>query len=192
MGNIPTIQEDTMSRLNAIEPSAATGKAKDLLDAVKAKLGIVPNMTKVMANSPAVLEGYLGLSGALGNGLLDAKTREQLALITAQSNRCDYCLSAHTAIGKMVGLKPEEIAGSRVGHGSNARATAALKFATKVLDRRGGINDTDVAEVRAAGFSDGEIAEIIAHVALNVLTNYFNIAAGVEIDFPRVSFANVA
>ncbi len=181
-----------MSRLNAIEPSAATGKAKDLLDAVKAKLGIVPNMTKVMANSPAVLEGYLGLSGALGNGLLDAKTREQLALITAQSNRCDYCLSAHTAIGKMVGLKPEEIAGSRVGHGSNARATAALKFATKVLDRRGGINDTDVAEVRAAGFSDGEIAEIIAHVALNVLTNYFNIAAGVEIDFPRVSFANVA
>jgi uncharacterized peroxidase-related enzyme len=181
-----------MSRLNAIEPSAATGKAKELLDAVKAKLGLVPNMTKVMANSPAVLEGYLGLSGALGGGLLDAKTREQLALITAQSNRCDYCLSAHTAIGKMVGLKPEEIAESRLGHGSSQRATAALTFATKVLDHRGAISEDDIADVRAAGFSDGEIAEIIAHVALNVLTNYFNIATDVEIDFPKVSFAKAA
>lgn len=181
-----------MSRLNAIEPSAATGKAKELLDAVKAKLGLVPNMTKVMANSPAVLEGYLGLSGALGGGLLDAKTREQLALITAQSNRCDYCLSAHTAIGKMVGLKPEEIAESRLGHGSSQRATAALTFATKVLDHRGAISEDDIADVRAAGFSDGEIAEIIAHVALNVLTNYFNIATDVEIDFPKVSFAEAA
>jgi uncharacterized peroxidase-related enzyme len=181
-----------MSRLNAIEPSAATGKAKDLLDAVKAKLGIVPNMTKVMANSPAVLEGYLGFSGALGAGLLDAKTREQLALITAQNNHCDYCLSAHTAIAKMVGLKPEEIAESRLGHGSSPRATAALKFATRVLDQKGAISDADLAEVRAAGFSDGEVAEIIAHVALNVLTNYFNIATDVEIDFPRVSFAKAA
>ncbi len=181
-----------MSRLNAIEPSSATGKAKDLLNAVKAKLGIVPNMTKVMANSPAVLEGYLGLSGALGGGLLDAKTREQLALVTAQSNHCDYCLSAHTAIGKMVGLKPEEIAESRLGHGSNPRTTAALKFATRVLDERGAIRDADLAEVRAAGFNDGEIAEIIAHVALNILTNYFNIATDVEIDFPKVSFAKAA
>ncbi len=179
-----------MSRLNAIEPTDATGKAKELLNAVKAKLGIVPNMTKVMANSPAVLEGYLGFSGALGTGLLDARTREQLALVTAQSNHCDYCLSAHTAIGKMVGLKPEEIADSRLGHSSNARTSAALKFATEVLDHKGAISVADIADVRAAGFSDGEIAEIIAHVALNVLTNYFNIATDVEIDFPKVSFAN--
>jgi alkylhydroperoxidase family enzyme len=92
----------------------------------------------------------------------------------------------------MVGLKPEEIADSRLGHSSNARTSAALKFAMKVLDYKGAINDADITDVRAAGFSDGEIAEIIAHVALNVLTNYFNLATEVEIDFPKVSFAKAA
>jgi AhpD family alkylhydroperoxidase len=104
-GPVETQRRNNMSRLKAIDPSAATGKAKELLDAVKGKLGIVPNMTKVMATSPVVLESYLGFSGALAGGLLDAKTREELALLTAQENGCDYCLSAHTAIGKMVGLK---------------------------------------------------------------------------------------
>src|SRR3978361_95611 len=102
-----------MSRLHAVDPSTATGKAKELLDAVKGKLGIVPNMTRVMAASPVVLESYLAFSGALSGGLLDAKTREQLALLTAQENHCDYCLSAHTAIGKMVGLNDGEIVASR-------------------------------------------------------------------------------
>ncbi|QHN04829.1 carboxymuconolactone decarboxylase family protein [Granulicella sp. WH15] len=181
-----------MSRLPAIELANATGKAKDLLTAVKAKLGIVLNMTKVMANSPAVLEGYLGLSGALGGGLLDAKTREQLALATAQENECNYCLSAHSAIGKMVGLTPEQVVESRKGQGVDARTTAALTFAQRVLETRGGISDNDLAAVRQAGFNDGEIAEIIAHVALNILTNYFNKAAQVDIDFPKVSFAEIA
>jgi uncharacterized peroxidase-related enzyme len=186
---IRTNEENFMSRLSAIDPIVATGKAKDLLTAVHSALGIVPNMTKVMVNSPAVLEGYLGLSGALSHGLLDAKTREQLALVTAQENHCDYCLSAHSAIGKMVGLTPEQIGEARSGHGQDARATAALRFARRVLETRGEISDEDVAAVRVAGFSDGEVAEIIAHVALNVLTNYFNNAAQVEIDFPKVSFA---
>jgi uncharacterized peroxidase-related enzyme len=181
-----------MSRLSAIEPNVATGKAKDLLTAVKGALGIVPNMTKVMANSPAVLEGYLGLSGALGKGLLDAKTREQLALVTSQENECDYCLSAHTAIGKMVGLTPEQIVEARSGHGKDVRTTAALTFSRRVLETRGQIVDADLAAVREAGYGDGEIAEIIAHVALNVLTNYFNNAAQVDIDFPKVSSAKVA
>lgn len=179
-----------MSRLHLVEPSTASGKAKDLLDAVKGNLGIVPNMTKVMANSPAVLEAYLGFSGALGKGLLDAKTRERLALVTAQENHCDYCLSAHTAIGKMVGLQPEQIAESRQGIGGSDRGTGALSFAKRLLETRGQIHETDLAAVRAAGFSDAEIVEIIAHVALNVLTNYLNIASGVEIDFPKVSFAS--
>jgi uncharacterized peroxidase-related enzyme len=186
---IRTNEENFMSRLSAIDPNVATGKAKDLLTAVHSALGIVPNMTKVMVNSPAVLEGYLGLSGALSHGLLDAKTREQLALVTAQENHCDYCLSAHSAIGKMVGLTPEQIGEARSGHGQDARATAALTFARRVLETRGEISDEDVAAVRVAGFSDGEVAEIIAHVALNVLTNYFNNAAQVEIDFPKVSYA---
>jgi len=181
-----------MSRLATINPALATGKAKDLLTAVRAKLGLVPNMTKVMANSPAVLEGYLGLSGSLGDGLLDAKTRERLALVTAQQNECNYCLSTHSAIGKMVGLSPAEIAESRSGHTSEPRSNAALIFASRVLDTHGDLNSEDLTAVRQAGFSDGEIAEIIAHVALNVFTNYFNKAADVDIDFPKVTFSQIA
>ena len=181
-----------MSRLQTIDPSTATGKAKDLLDAVKGKLGLVPNMTKVMAASPAVLEAYLGFSGALAGGLLDAKTREQLALLTAQQNHCDYCLSAHTAIGKMVGLKQEQIVASREGEGIHPKTTAALAFAKQILDTKGQVSEADLDAVRGAGFSEGEIAEIIAHVALNVFTNYFNVAADVDIDFPRVSYSELA
>ncbi len=181
-----------MSRLNPIDPSTASGKSKELLDAVKGKLGMVPNMTRVMAISPVVLEAYLHFSGALGEGLLDAKTREELALVTAQQNRCDYCLSAHTAIGKMVGLNHDQIVDSRKGSGTDTRTTAALTFARRVLETKGQITEADLATVRSAGFSDGEVAEIIAHVALNVFTNYFNVATDVDIDFPKVSFAEVA
>jgi uncharacterized peroxidase-related enzyme len=181
-----------MSRLHVVDPSTATGKTKDLLDAVKAKLGLVPNMTKVMVNSPEVLEAYLGFNGALAAGHLDAKIREQLALVTAQQNHCDYCLSAHTAIGKMVGLKPEQILESREGRGGSERTTAALTFAKRVLDTKGQVSAVDLSAVRTAGFSDGEIAEIIAHVALNVFTNYFNVATEVDIDFPKVSYSTIA
>ena len=178
-----------MSRLTAVDPATATGKAKDLLTAFKDKMGMVPNMTRVMANSPAVLESYLSFSGALGGGLLDAQTRERLALLTAQENQCDYCLSAHTAIGKMVGLNPQQISASRDGKADSPRTTATLTFSRRVLETRGSIDSSDLAAVREAGLTDGEIAEIIAHVALNVFTNYFNKAADVDIDFPKVSFA---
>lgn len=181
-----------MSRLDPVDPSTATGKSKQLLDAVKDKLGVVPNMTRVMAASPVVLEAYLGFSGALASGSLDAKIREELALLTAQENHCNYCLSAHTAIGKMVGLNHDEIVASREGNGTNPKTTAALIFAKRMLDTRGVISEADLATVRSAGFSDGEIAEIIAHVALNVFTNYFNVATDVDIDFPKVSYTEIA
>jgi uncharacterized peroxidase-related enzyme len=180
-----------MSRLHAVDPSTATGKAKELLDAVKGKLGIVPNMTRVMASSPAVLESYLGFSGSLAGGLLDAKTREQIALLTAQENRCNYCLSAHTAIGKMVGLDQQQIVASREGDGGNPKATAALTFAQRVLETKGQVSDTDLAAVSKAGFSEGEIVEIIAHLALNIFTNYFNVATEVDVDFPKVSYSEI-
>ena len=181
-----------MARLNTVDPSQASGKAKELLDGVKAKLGIVPNMTKVMADSPAVLEAYLGFNGALAGGSLNPGLREKIALLTAQENHCNYCLSAHTAIGKMVGLKPEQIIGSRSGHGNDAKETAALTFAKRVLDTKGQINESDIAAVRAAGFTDGDIAEIIAHVALNVFTNCFNVATDVDVDFPKISYEELA
>ena len=180
-----------MSRLQTIDPSTTSGKAKSLLDGVKAKLGIVPNMTRVMANSPAVLEAYLGFSGALAGGYLNPKIREQIALVTAQENHCNYCLSAHTAVGKLVGLKEDQILASREGNGGNDKATAALTFAKQVLESKGRVSETDIEAVRAAGFSDGEIAEIIGQVALNVFTNYFNEATSVDIDFPKVSYSNL-
>lgn len=178
-----------MPRLNAVDPARATGKAKDLLDAVKAKLGLTPNMIRTMAGSPAVLEGYLGFGTALGGGSLPLGLREQIALAVAEANRCDYCLSAHTALGRLAGLKDEETARSRKGASADPKEDAALKFAIAVVAGKGDVADEEFARVRRAGFSDGEIAEILAHVALNVFTNYFNKAAETAIDFPRVEAA---
>lgn len=175
-----------MARLNTVNPETASGKAKELLGAVKSKLGLVPNMTKVMANAPSVLEGYLGLSGALGHGVLPAKLREQLAIVTAQSTSCTYCLSAHSAIGKMVGLTPEQITASRTARSSEAKTAAALQFARALVTSHGSVGAADVEAVRSAGWNDAEIAEIIAHTALNLFTNIFNKAAGVDVDFPVV------
>lgn len=176
-----------MPRLNAIDPKEATGKAKELLDGVKTKIGMVPNLMRTFANSPAALEGYLNFSGALGGGLLNAKLREQIALAVADANNCEYCLSAHTAIGKMVGLNENELVASRRASSEDAKTNAALMFAHQIVVKRGEVDDTDVQTVRAAGFSDGEITEIIANVALNIFTNYFNHVAQTVVDFPKVS-----
>ena len=118
-----------MARISQISPEAATGRAKDLLDAVKQKLGLVPNMTRAMANAPAVLDGYLQLSGALGKGSLPAKAREQIALAVAQANECDYCLAAHSAIGRMAGLTADQIRDSRLGTSVDPRTDALIRFA---------------------------------------------------------------
>lgn len=175
-----------MARITTVDPSNAPGKSGELLAAVKAKLGLVPNMTKVMANSPAVLEGYLNFSGALGHGVLPAKVREQIAILVAEGNSCMYCLSAHTAIGRMIGLSADELAAAREGSSSDAKTLGALRFAHAVLSTTGEISDRDFEDVRAAGWTDAQIAEIVANVALNVYTNLINKTFGVEVDFPVV------
>ena len=176
-----------MSRLAAIQPQAASGKAKELLSAVHAKLKVTPNMMRVMANSPAVLEAYLSFSGALSKGALPARLGEKLALEVGALNSCQYCVSAHTALGKMTGLADEEIEAARMGRAYSEKEAAALKFAQELVTKRGRTTAADIEAVRSSGFSDGEIAEIIAHVALNIFTNYFNNAAEVEVDFPKVA-----
>lgn len=181
-----------MARLPIVDPAKATGKAKELLDAVQAKLKITPNMTRVMANSPAVLEAYLGFSGALAGGSLDAKLRERIALAVGQANACEYCVSAHSAIGKLVGLSESEIAQSREGDGGGSRTTAALRFAREIVEKKGIVNDDAVRAARDAGFNDGELAEIVANVAVNLFTNYFNNVAAVDVDFPRVALRKTA
>jgi uncharacterized peroxidase-related enzyme len=185
-------QEDEMSRLPAIQTETANGKAKQLLEAVQAKLKITPNMTRVMANSPAVLEGYLSFSGALAGGTLPAKLREEIALEVGEQNACQYCVSAHTAIGKLTGLTDGEIQEAREARSSSQKHAAALEFARQIVAKKGRVTDPDFEVVRKAGFSDGEIAEIIAHVALNVFTNYFNIATEVEVDFPKIALRQTA
>ncbi len=181
-----------MSRLPAIQTETAMGKAEELLEGVQAKLKITPNMTRVMANSPAVLQGYLSFSGALAAGSLDAKLREEIALEVGEQNACQYCVSAHTAIGKMTGLTDSEIEAARDAQSGSAKNTAALKFAREIVAKKGRATDADVQAVRSGGFTDGETAEIIAHVALNVFTNYFNNTAGVEVDFPKMALRQTA
>jgi uncharacterized peroxidase-related enzyme len=177
-----------MTRLNALNPDQASGKAKELFTAINGKLGMVPNMMRTMGNSPAVLEGYLNLSGALGHGTLGAKTGELIALTVAESNGCDYCLSAHSFIGeKLVGIDTPSLTAARDGKNSNAKVDAALKFAQVLVNKRGFVNDAEVKAVKEAGYSDGEVGEIVAHVALNIFTNYLNITAQTEIDFPEVN-----
>lgn len=181
-----------MSRLKAIQTNSATGKAKELLEAVQAKLSITPNMTRVMANSPAVLEAYLSFSGALASGSLNARLREQIALEVGEQNSCQYCVSAHTAIGRMTGLSDTEIEAAREAKSSAAKPAAALAFARQIVAKQGRATQADVDTVRNAGFSDGEIAEIIAHVALNIFTNYFNNTTDVEVDFPKIALRKSA
>ncbi len=181
-----------MSRIPAIQTETANGKTKQLLEAVHARFKITPNSMRVMANSAAVLEGFLNFSGALAGGRLEAKLREAIALEVGEQNQCQYCVSAHTAIGKLTGLTDAEIEYAREGRSSSRKDAAALEFARVVLVNRGSVTDADFEAVRQAGFGDGEIAEIIAHVALNVFTNYFNTAAEVEVDFPKMTLRKTA
>ena len=170
-----------------VTPSADNTPAASLplLDAVNKQLGVIPNLMKVVGNSPAALEGYLSLSGALGKGTLGAKTGERIALAVAELNACNYCLSAHSYLAaNLAKLDAAEIEANRRGTSDDAKAAAAVRFATQVVKARGHVVDADVAAVKAAGFSQGEIIEIVVHVALNTLTNYVNEVAQTEIDFP--------
>lgn len=176
-----------MSRIAPVDRNATNDGVRRNFDGIQKRLGVVPNMMRTMAQSPRVLEGYLGFSGALSHGQLPATLQEQIALEVAEINGCDYCLSAHSALGRGTGLSDDQIDASREARAADPKAGAALRFAAAVVERRGAILDGDFALVRAAGFSEGEIVEIIAHVALTVFTNYFNRAADTEIDFPRVS-----
>lgn len=176
-----------MTRLKALSPDEATGKTRELFNGIQSKLGMVPNMMRTMGNSSAVLEGYLSLSGALGHGTLGAKTGELIALTVAESNTCDYCLSAHSFIGeKLVGIDTVSLYSAREGKSSNAKIDAALKFSQALVSKKGTVSNVDINLVKAAGYTDGEVGEIVAHVALNILTNYLNKTANTEIDFPVV------
>jgi AhpD family alkylhydroperoxidase len=175
-----------MARLDAIDPQNASAQVAPMFEGVRRSLGSVPNMFRTMAQSPAVFQGYLGLSGALRGASLSPALGEQIALRTAELNGCGYCAAAHTTLGRGAGLADGDIDAARQGHAAEPRAAAALRLVDRIVATRGHVDEGDVAAARAAGLSQGEVAEVVAHVALNVFTNYFNSLARTEIDFPAV------
>jgi uncharacterized peroxidase-related enzyme len=187
-------KESAMSRIpTPAAISDAPAASQPLLEAVKKQLGVVPNLFRLVANSPAALQGYLGLSGALGKGALPAATRERIALAVAEINGCDYCLSAHTYLGKnLAKLDEAEIAANRNGASNDPKADAAVRLAAKVARERGHVNDEDLRAVKLAGYDDAQVIEIVQHVALNTWTNYINTVAETDIDFPVVTAQKAA
>ncbi|MEE2690343.1 MAG: peroxidase-related enzyme [Pseudomonadota bacterium] len=181
-----------MSRIAAPAVDAAPEASRPLLEATRKSLGSVPNLFRVVANSPVALEAYLAFNGALSKAL-DAKTRERIAIAIAETNGCDYCLSAHTYLGiNLAKITAEDAALARKGSSSDPKAAAAVAFARKVAVARGQVADADIAEVKAAGYSDAQIVEIVSHVALNTLTNFINNVAETEVDFPVVRVGEAA
>lgn len=162
--------------------------SRPLLDGVAKQLGSVPNMFRAIAVSPQALAGHLGLFGALGKGTLPAATRERIALAVADVNGCGYCLSAHTYLARnLAKLDDAEIMANRNGASNDPKADAAVRFAAAVAKLRGHVSDADFAAVKAAGYSDAQVIEIVQHVALNTWTNFFNEVFQTEIDFPAVA-----
>ena len=175
-----------MPRLIPLDPMAATGETKELLEGIQARFGMIPNTHRAMAVNPAVLKAWVELTGALGP-TLDGQLNERIAIAIAEENGCGYCLAAHTAAGRAIDIDEDELALSRTSGSSDPKIAAALQFAQAVNAKRGGVSDDDLAKVRAAGYDDADIAAIVGQVVLNALTNYFNRVAQPVIEFPEVA-----
>lgn len=181
-----------MQRIKALNPETTTGKSKQLFEGIQEKLGMVPNMMRTMGNSPAVLEGYLNLNAALGTSSIGSELGELIAMTVAQANSCNYCLSAHSFIGqKLLGIDPQSLHQARETESNEPKVAKALEFARVLVKKQGLVSDSDVQTVLDAGYSQGEVSEIVGHVALNIFTNYLNNTARTEVDFPLVEADNL-
>lgn len=175
-----------MSRIKIVTDQSANTDQKALFEAIQGQLGLVPNFLRIIGNSTVALKSFLGLYGVAGAGSLDPLTRERIALALAEQNACEYCVSAHTAIGRKVGLSGEEMQANRAGTSQDVKAAAAVKFARSLVEHMGGVTTEDIAEIRNAGYSDADLVEIIMHVGMNLITNILGKASRVDIDFPHV------
>lgn len=175
-----------MSRIEMVNPQSATGEKKEILSQIHKTFGVTPNMFKTIGNSTAALKMMWAGFGALGVGKLGAKLGEQIAVAVADANRCEYCLAAHTALGKGAGLTAETMSQAQAGKSNDPRTQAALTFAVKLVKEKAHVSEADIASLKKAGFDNEEIAELLAHVALNIFTNYTNVAFDVPVDFPKV------
>ncbi|RZI86365.1 MAG: carboxymuconolactone decarboxylase [Rubrivivax sp.] len=175
-----------MTRIALLDHTSASTKSQSLLTQIHQAFGATPNMFKAVAHSPAALQSMWGSFAALSGGVLDAKLGEQIAVAVADRNACDYCLAAHTALGRKAGATADEMAAAQSGESADPKTAAALRFALKLVNDRGQLDDADVQALRQQGFSDESMVEIVAHVALNLFTNYVNVALKVPVDFPAV------
>ncbi len=178
-----------MSRIALLTPAVAQGEAAALLEKIHGAFGATPNMFRAVANSPAALASMWAGFGALGGGTLGAKLGEQIAVAIADQNDCAYCLAAHTALGRKAGATSEEMSAAQIGRSDDPKTAAALRFVTTVVRQRAKIQAADVDALRAVGFAEADIMEIMAHIALNLFTNYVNVAFDVPVDFPIVKLS---
>lgn len=174
-----------MARLQTVAPDQAEGEAQELLKGLQKQIGKAPNILKIMASSPAALGGYLGFNKRLANGHLEDSLQEQIALVVSEANGCGYCLSAHTAAARMLGLEDQQIQASREAASNDPAVKAALTFAEKLVEQQGHVDEEELQALRKAGYSDGAIVEIILKVNLITFANYLNHVAQAEIDFPE-------
>ena len=181
-----------MNRIPLIDRDATSAARKALLDPIHAAFGTTPNMFRAVAHSPAALKSMWGSFGALGGGVLDAKLGEQIAVAVADRNGCEYCLAAHTALGLNAGVSADALRAAQGGESADPKTNAALRFALTLVDRRGQVSEADLQALRSAGFDDEAVVEIVAHVALNLFTNYVNVAFAVPVDFPAVPLRRAA
>ena len=172
-----------MSRLQTVDPKTAQGRAKELFDGPLK--GMHLNVFKNMANSPAAVDAYLGMSGALKGGLLTDAEREAIALAVSQANDCQYCLAAHTGLAKMAGLTPDQMLAARRGNLDDAKLHTLVTFARNLNEKRGWLEDTDLIAMRSAGYTDGHIAETVAVYAMTIFSNYFNHVNDTDVDIPK-------
>jgi uncharacterized peroxidase-related enzyme len=181
-----------MTRVQLIDPANTTASRAETLAQIQGAFGTTPNMFKAVANSPAALRAMWGAFGALGKGTIGARLGEQIAVAVAEQNKCDYCLAAHTALGQGAGLTAQQLAAAQAGLSDDPHVAAALVFALKLVSQRGQVSEADVATLRSAGYGDEQIVEILAHVALNIFTNYVNVAFDVPLDFAAVPLLKAA
>lgn len=176
----------SVARVPLVDRTAATGSVRTVLDQIHGAFGATPNMFRAVANSPAALQSMWAAFGALGGGVIGVALGEQIAVAVANRNACDYCLAAHTALGRKAGVSGDDLAAAQSGESADPRTAAVLRFALKLVNERGQVDATDVQALRDQGWSDKHIVEIVGHVALNLFTNYVNVALAVPVDFPGV------
>lgn len=178
-----------MARIEILNPETTTGEKKEILAQINNAFGVTPNMFKTIANSTPALKMMWSAFGALGSGKIGAKLGEQIAVAVADVNRCEYCLAAHTALGKGAGLSAETMAQAQLGRSTDPKTQAALTFVIKLVKERANVSPDDISSLKRAGYTEEEVAEILAHVALNIFTNYTNVAFDVPVDFPKVALS---